>query len=488
MGECALQRKNYIPRLNRLLLVGLLLGCFPALAAPKLPMPHHTRPFAKKLSLREAILLALRNSPDIENAQLQRVLDKFALETANYQFQPHYTLSGNAYYQNGAKPFYTVTPGVTYQTPIGTSLSASYTNNIITGNSGSGTFSITQPLLKGAGINVVEASLLDAKDQAVVAKINYKKSVVGVVVSVINGYRSLIEDQNNLAAQQRTLKETAQTLKNDRLQVKSGKMAPSDLLEQKSSYASTQLAFEQQKNAMQTSYQNFIESLGLDPSVKLKIDTQMPDYTNFKVMPLKKAIATALANNSGYLTAVIGMRSLKRAIAVAKNNDEWDLDVTASKTIGSSQTIWDAANLSTFNQFIKPDVSVSLNVPIDDMQNKQSIVQAKIALQEAQVSLKKQKLQLISQVTTAVQNLRSQKEEIKFAKENVNLQQQTYQAAKIKNQYGKATTFELNQQRNQTLSAQMSLISSKITFANTITSFYQTLGVTLKKWGIKLKD
>ena len=63
-----------------------------------LPLPEHTQPFAKKLSLREAIFLALRNSPDVENAELQRVLDKFALETARYQFQPHYSIQGNAYY------------------------------------------------------------------------------------------------------------------------------------------------------------------------------------------------------------------------------------------------------------------------------------------------------------------------------------------------------------------------------------------------------
>src|SRR5689334_8138890 len=42
------------------------------------------------LSLDEAILLAVRENPNVERAQLNYVTQKFALELQQWQFQPHY--------------------------------------------------------------------------------------------------------------------------------------------------------------------------------------------------------------------------------------------------------------------------------------------------------------------------------------------------------------------------------------------------------------
>ena len=43
----------------------------------------------RELSLDEAILLAVRENPNVQNSQLNHVLQKFALEVQQWQFQPH---------------------------------------------------------------------------------------------------------------------------------------------------------------------------------------------------------------------------------------------------------------------------------------------------------------------------------------------------------------------------------------------------------------
>ena len=58
----------------------------------------------KHLSVSEAILLALRNNPQVLSAQYKRILDKYDVEIANNAFQPQYSLDINQTFQNHAKP------------------------------------------------------------------------------------------------------------------------------------------------------------------------------------------------------------------------------------------------------------------------------------------------------------------------------------------------------------------------------------------------
>ena len=48
---------------------------------------------AQTLSLEEAILLAIRENPNVQRAQLSHVQQKYSLDVAHWQFKPHYSLS-----------------------------------------------------------------------------------------------------------------------------------------------------------------------------------------------------------------------------------------------------------------------------------------------------------------------------------------------------------------------------------------------------------
>lgn len=340
-----------------------------AASMSSLPMPTATPPLLKRLSLKEAILLALRNNPDVESSELQRVVDKFGLEVAHNQFYPQITLGGTANFARNNPASYSLGPNVTVTTPIGTTINANY-GNAFTGGPGNATVTIDQPLLKNAGLNFNMINLLNAEDSELVSKLNFKNSIITAVVNVITAYRSLVQDYNNLDIQNRTLLRTKQTVEQTKLQVQAGRMAPSDLLQQQANLATTQLSMIQQKSSLDADYQRFLQSLGLSSTSNIQINKSI-EVTDYKLPSLQKSIRLAMENNISYQSAIINLRATQRAVLAAKNQQRWQLDLQASTTVGTNTgggTIIPANPLGPQPGGISagangPSVGFTLNIP-----------------------------------------------------------------------------------------------------------------------------
>ena len=471
-----------------------LLHPAPALLTEKestLPKPHSTLFLQKPLSLKEAILLALRNNPSVESAELQRVEDKFALEVARNAFVPQWSIGGSATYDKGQRPSYTGGPTVNITTPLGTTISTSYSNAFV-GQAGQASLTIKQPLLKGAGWDYNMNVLATAYNSEKTARLTFKNNIITAIVAVINSYRTLVQDYNNLDTQKKRLLQTEQTVQQYVLQVKVGKSAPNDLLQQEANLASTKLTMLRQQSTLSQDYQNFLQALGLSSSAKLTIDKTI-DWRRYPLPNLKESIRLALLNNFSYQTAIINLRASKLTVMTAENAARWQLDLSMSTSVGlttGTSTVPQNPG-GTPGAFAQggtgPSIGFTLNVPLNNVQAKQQIINARIALEQAKLSLKTQKTQLIVQVTNQVAQIRDQYQQIQIEEQTVKLQEASLRGQEIKLKYGQSTVFELNQMQNQLLQQQISLISDKISWLNLITTFEQTLGITLEKWGITLR-
>ena len=85
----------------------------------------------QKLTLREAILLSMRYNANVRTAELNRVLQKFQLAVAKWQFEPKYTFTAARTWNNNysSKQGYSsnqawqVGPSTSWESPIGTNVS-----------------------------------------------------------------------------------------------------------------------------------------------------------------------------------------------------------------------------------------------------------------------------------------------------------------------------------------------------------------------------
>ncbi len=456
-----------------------------------LPLPRTTPSKPLHLSLREAILLALRNNPDVESSELQRVIDKFSLVVAHNHYMPQFSLGGAAVYARGAQPDYTINPGIELHTPIGTDIKATYTdeiNGLSTGTSlGTTALTVTQPLFRGFGLAVNMAPWHDALDQEKINKLTFKSNIMSTVVQLISAYRQLVENYQQIDIQKRTLLRTEQQLKQNELKLKYGKAARSDVEQQKANYASTKVGMLKNITSLDQSYQNFLTVLGLNANATIIIDKKLP-VEKVKIPSLDKCIALALKGNIPYQKALIGIKEKERAVMIAKNNAEWQLDLVANSSLNSLVHLNDPYRRSA-NLFdnTAPSIGFRFSVPINDVAAKQQIISAKIGLQQAQIQLAQAKAQLIRDITKKVKQLQNEQRTVQVSRTAVSLKQQTLKDAQIKLKYGRTTVFEVNTLQDALLEQETGLVQSEISLMNSVTDLNKQLGTTLKIWGVELR-
>ena len=449
----------------------------------ELPAPA-TLPIApKKLGLNEAIALALRYNPNVKIGELQRILDKFGLETVIRQYGVVWNpLTVTSTLQNKAYPTWTAGEGFGVTAVSGTNFSLAHTNNLL-GGMGTNTLTLTQPLLQGFGFAVNRIPYQNALDSEGVARLNFKNNVMTVVVNVITNYRSLVAAYNSLKTSEQTLVSQEQTVAQSKLQVHIGQMAPSDLLQQQANLEATRLSVVQGQDSLRDSYQSFLSSLGLDPSAQLLIDTNIT-VDDKKIPDLQACIDLALKYNVAYRSALLQLNITKRALITAENARKWTLNVSSSVQLGSQRSGvgQPIAPIAT-----NPTLGMSLSVPIDNVSLKQAVVSAKVGIENAKLTLEQQKEDLVRQVMTQWSGIQNQYQQIEIAVDGVKLQRKTLDNAKLRLKYGKSSVFEVNTLETSLLSQEIALINTKISYLNQVTAFYQTLGITLDKWHIKLR-
>lgn len=448
-----------------------------------LPAPH-TMPIApKSLNLREAIALALRTNPAVQVAELQRIVDKFGLETVlqtyRVQWSP-FTLKSTI--QNQVYPTWSAGTGIAVNAPNGTSVSIAHSDDLL-GGTGSTTLTLTQQLLQGFGLKVGRIPYQNAIDNEQIAKLNFKNSVITTVINVITAYTNLVEADDNLDINQRSLKNQEQSVWQSKLQVQAGKMARSDLLQQQENLESTRLSMVQQEQSVRTTYQNFLSALGLAAATQLKIDRRIV-INDSHIPSLQKCIELALKNNIAYQQALLQLNIDQRQLMSTENARKWSLSMTSAVTLGSQRA---AVGQPITSLNTNPSLTFSLSVPIDNISLKSAVVSAKVAIEDAKINLEQQKEDLIRQVTNQLAIIQNQKQQLNISVLAVKLQKQTLHNTQLKLRYGKATVFEENSIENQLLQQQVNLVTAQITYFNDIETLHQTLGLTLDKWGIKLR-
>lgn len=445
-----------------------------------LPPPTVSVVPPKTLSLREAIMLALRNNQGVKSSEIQRIVDKYQVILAKQVFRPQYRFRFTQTLDHSMKPAYTLTPSVSILTPVGSVFNVDYANNL-KGGPGAATFTWKQPLIRDFGaVNTVP--LYDALTNEKVAKLTFKNNVISAVVGVITAYRQLVQDYNNLDIQKRFLKESAEALTQYKLKVKVGKMAPSDILQQRANYETTKLAVVQQKNALQQNYQNFLSALGLVPDAKLNIAKKI-QIKHFPLPSKKVAIQLALKGNIAYRQALLQLENTQRAIITAANERKWKLNFVTSATLGTPGD--PSGRITTPGR--GPTFFVDLQIPIDNVQGKADEVDARVRLEQAKLALEQRKEDLIRQVETQMQTIRSDWEQIKVSRNAVALQAATLKAARLRLNYGRSTVFEVTQDQDLLLQQETALVGTEITYLNDITGLQTIWGNTLNIWDIQLR-
>lgn len=453
----------------------------------------------KTLTLKEAILLAVRENPNVQQAELNLVQQKFALEVAEWQFQPHYAVTGAASInktvangQDNTTKLFSVQPQITLNTPIGTQLNLTSTNNFSNHFNPQLSLQIVQPLIRGFGKAIVEASLYNAMDSERISRLNVENALRITVTSVINAYLNLISALHTVQIDEDALKRAETSVDQTKLFIKAGRKAGVELITVKADVASAQTKLENDKNNLEQARYALLTAIGVNPNTQFEYASiDVPRLINqYKLPTLENTKRLTLDNDIQYQIDQITLEgSTKRNLLVAEDNTRWQLNLTANAIAGGGNGGGqNAGTNSLFNGANQSQgLQLNLTIPIDDKNAKQAVLNAKIGLKEARLALKQEKWAKETSAINGWNTLQSALRALRFAEDAEKLQQQTYKISFQKYSYGLIDSVELQSVQQQLIARQQGLLDARINYLKALVNLDQQIGHTLQTWQIKVR-
>lgn len=451
------------------------------------------------LSLQEAILLAIRENPNVQQAQLNHVQQKFALEVAQWQFQPHYQLIGAAGLSkniaacdSSTAKNWSIQPAASWLSPIGTQFTVTSTNNITNHYNPGLSLQIVQPLIRGFGRAIVEASLYNAMDSEYISRLNIQNVLRTTITAVINAYLNVVSAANTVKIDVEALNRSEISMQQTKLFIKAGRKAGVELVTVQADVANAQTKLENDKNNLDQARYALLAAIGIDPNTQIKISNiDVPQLTHrYCAPPIDETKRLTLQNDIQYQIDQITLQgATRRNLLTAQDNMRWQLNLAANAGVGSAvgggQNAGFPSLVNGANQ--AQNVQLNLIVPIDDKNAKQALLGAKIGLREAQIALKQEKWTKETNAINGWNSINSTKRALHFAEDAEGLQLKTYQISFQKYKYGLIDSVELQSVQQQLNTRQQALLDARLNYLKALVNLDQQIGRTLLTWNIMVR-
>lgn len=468
---------------------------YPLAASPPAPTPTAIGP-RLPISLADAVFIGLRDNRTVKSAYIERVAQKFDLFVARTRFEPTATINANIVTSRTAGvggSTTTLSPTVSWLTPTGAQFQFSWTRLDLRGggiDQGTDTLSasVTQPLLRGAGLAVNMAPVRIAQLQERINQLSLKSTVIDTVSQIIVAYRTLLEAQQQLVIARDSLERSRGQLSTNQAMIDAGRMAAAEIVQTQADIANQQVALleaEQSRNSAQLALLRLL-------SMDLHTDIAAADPIKVEHIPidLDRAIAMAIDNRPDYLSQKRALEEARLNLMVAKNSRLWNLSAVGSyerQTVrGGLAPIDPTTGLPVNTSGADTSVGLELTIPIGDHTLAQGEIQAATTLRSQEVQFEDLRQQIEAQVRDAVQGVELTWLRVEAARRARDLAATTLDLEREKLKAGRTSNFEVLTFESNLRAADSQSLQAAIAYLNAITQLDQQLGTTLDTWKISL--
>ncbi len=451
-----------------------------------------------EMSVAECVGLALRNNVSIHIAYLNRVIEKYDLETnTDFRYMPRIGIDSTLRRNDSEETAISGTVGVAERLPSAGDLAfvwdESRTDSSITDGSSfrntdrrnSWKVVLTQPLLKGAGFDYEKGTVQQIKLTDQQAILSLKQTLIDQVTTAITLYRSLLAAKYSMEISESSLVIAEKNLEKAQTEVKYGRIPTMEIIQYESDVANRELSLMQAKKLFINARLALAKHLELDKSL-LIIPTESLEIDEIE-LDEQKSFKLALDNRPAYLKDLLSIESQQISLMQAERDELPNLSLTGSYGQDRSK------NSEGFVNGKENDWSIGLglSIPLYGSERRnltRAVLGAKRDLRVAEIQLEKQKDDIASDVADKIRDIDIIEQTVELARRARILAQGKLNIEQSKMQYGKSSTFELVTFQDHLFMARIDELSRHIEYLNALNGLDQYLGTTLETWQIEFKD
>ncbi len=501
---------------------------------------------ARKLTLKEAIYIAIRNNPGLIAVQLDPIAAEESVKLANAAFDPDLTsqLDVTKSVVPVSSPFQVVNSEAFTQKMYdwnfainkvsaytnGT-LGITFDNNRTLSNS---TFSsvnpvytplleasIAQPLLRNFGWKFATLNVTLAESAQRSAQWNYGASLNDFIQRIGNDYWAVVQAQENLRVAEAALKFNNDLVRVNRVSLQVGTLAPIDLQEAQSAAATAEANVYAAEAALKTARAQLRQDVMLNPAgtfVPEDVEPAEAPNPNFVINDTEE---TALEKMVEYSPALGGLREAIRTallqVKYAENQTLPELNLGTqfgvTAVAGTSHCIanfrpgpsnctiaeqpgiklpfggiyGDALNRLLDARFYNYAAVLSFEMPLDNAAAKAALAQARIAYEQARMQYREALSQAVVQVESAIANLHAFEKQVEATRNATYYAEQSLHDEELEFRVGMATTHDLLQYQAELVTAQGNEVQADVGLENARLALWHAEGTLMNVFNINFQ-
>ncbi len=372
----------------------------------------------------------------------------------------------------------------------------------------------SQPLLRNFGIKMNRREILIAQNNLDMSELDFKTTLQNTIYSIEEAYWNLVYSIENLNVREQSLQLAEDLLEKNRRAVEVGTMAPIDILTAESTAASRRADIIETRAQVKNYEDNLKTLINLaaerdDVDLLTIIPTDQPGLERAQVT-LDQALATALDNRADLKSTQLNIQNSELNVTWAKNQllpglnlsaRYWSPGITGDQIIylnnnaftgiivetipGSPSDAWkDAFGLNYANL----SFSLTLDIPLDSIFTKSTLVQAKINLERAMLQLKNQEQQIFQEIRNAVRAVDTNWERVQAYKIARDLAQRQLEGEEERLKVGLTTPYFVLQYQRDLRNAQIMELRSIMDYNLSLARLQRSTGVMLSEKNISVMD
>lgn len=347
-------------------------------------------------------------------------------------------------------------------------------------------FSLSQPLLRGAGTAVNLANVHVARNNVTISEWGVKQQVMNVITDVIQGYNDLQFAIENLGVAERSRELARQLLRDNIKRVEIGVKTPLDVTTAQAEAAAREEVVIRFTRVVKDR-ENFLKKLitaDLMQLLRTRVRISPPPMRSF-TPNVVSGIKAALELRPDYRQAKIEIQNKNITVVVTKNDVLPQVDLVASlrylgidDDFGTSFQRIAARDRSAWN------VGATFSIPIGNNQAGGRHSAAKLEVMQSLVKLQQLEQAIIVLVDNASGAVVTAREQMDATREALRLARESLAAGETRLIAGTGTTFEVLELQKKLAEAEISEIQARTAYNSAIARYHLETGMTLRVHGV----
>ncbi len=332
---------------------------------------------------------------------------------------------------------------------------------------------LTQPLLRGAGLEVTWEPLVQAERDLMYAIRDFERFREGFSIDVARRFYELVQQKESIENQRQNLEGFVFGRRQADALFSVGRKNELDVLRARRSELTSRNDLLEAEEGYRLALDQFKIFLGLAVSASIDVQPEAPEFVPVEY-DADSAIEVALHNRLDLMNEIGRLEDVERGVRITENALLPDLDVTLAYDVdaGPGARFRDqGTNSDSYS------AGITLALPIDRVNERNALRQAMLGLDQARRSLQEFKDSLVVELRGAFRELERRKLSLEIQRQLIVDQEKNAKIAQLQFERGDLSNRDVVEAQQALLDARNSLINERVNYEIARLQLMQNLGI-----------